>query len=175
MEANNMTGQNLERDCAHFGFTLTEKAGELALKLSKSRKLSKSDKAKIVNTITKAIGILSTDGPFAYIVWLEYRGSLKPAPNNIEENTAQIIHEKSFEVLKHEDFIGKDVKDYKKLRDILIGQDETTGICTDIYQMFFVKSVIEKMLTYALYKAKSLQVDEQHVAESDMAQEVREQ
>ena len=41
--------------------------------------------------------------------------------------------------------------------------------------MFFVKSVIEKMLTYALYKAKSLQVDEQHVAESDMAQEVREE
>ena len=41
-----MVGQNLERDCAHFGFTLTEKAGELALKLSERGKLSKSDKAK---------------------------------------------------------------------------------------------------------------------------------
>ena len=84
---------------------------------------------------------------------------------------AQKVHQKSFELLKYENFIKNvDDYDYKRLKAIFVGEDKTAGICKDIYQMFFVKSILEKMLTYALYKAKSLQVDEQPAAESDIAE-----
>jgi len=151
--------KNLERDCADSGFLLTNDASNLAKGLSKSDMLLKSDKSKIVNTITKAIGVLSADGPFAYIIWLEYKGSQKDESENIEEGVAKIIHQKSFELLKKEEFI-KNSNNYKELREIFIGKNENHGICHDIYQMFLVKGILEKMLTYALYSARALEVKE---------------
>jgi hypothetical protein len=129
-----MSWQNIDKTCAKIGFNIPQ---------------SKDSK----NTIQKALGILMQDGIFAYIIWLESRGSLKPSQNNIDEATAKKIHEESYLLLKQVNLLS-DNTNYTKLKDKLT---EVNGILEDIHKMFLVKQVLERMLTYALYRAKSLE------------------
>lgn len=129
-----MSWQNIDKTCAKIGFNIPQ------------RKESK-------NTIQKALGILMQDGIFAYIIWLESRGSLKTSQNNVDEATAKRIHEESYLLLKQVNLLS-DNTDYTKLKDRLT---EPNGILEDIHKMFLVKQVLERMLTYALYRAKSLE------------------
>ena len=128
-----MSWQNIDKVCAQIGFSIPQNEG--------SKKM-----------IRKSLGVLMQDGIFAYIIWLESRGSLKPSQNP-EEKTAKRIHEKSYVLLKQVNLL-QDTTDYTKLRDKLTEQN---GILEDIYRMFLVKQLFERMLTYALYRAKSLE------------------
>ncbi|MFH1562137.1 MAG: hypothetical protein ABIF11_01775 [Nitrospirota bacterium] len=150
-----MPNQNLERSCAKLGFELAEAAKGDGM-------LSKSDKTKIVNTINKAVGVLNADGPFAYLVWLEYKNSLNPKIEDKEGNVAKLIHQKSYDILSEEGFIDATqwTDGWKKLKKIFIGKENVAGICDNIHQMFFVKGILEKMLTYALYSAKAFKAAE---------------
>ena len=129
--------QNIDRLCAELGFSIPQ---------------VNLDKSKQENTIQKALGVLSQDGIFACMIWLESRNSLNPVANNVDDITAKNIHEKSSMLLKRMKLV-EDSLDYKKLRDELT---RSNGILEDIHQMFLVKQVFERMLTYALYRAKSL-------------------
>jgi geranylgeranyl pyrophosphate synthase len=133
----NLVQQNIDRLCAEVGFFIPD---------------DRLDKSKQENTIQKALGVLSQDGIFAYIVWLESKNSLSPDSKKAEELTARNIHEKSFELLKRIELV-KGVTDYKNLRSELV---KPNGVLDDIHQMFLVKQLFERMLTYALYRAKSL-------------------
>ena len=128
--------QNIDRLCAEVGFSIPQVS---------------LDKSKQENTIQKALGVLSQDGVFAYMIWLESRNSLHPTAGKVDEITAKNIHEKSSEILKCMKLI-EDHTDYKGLRDKLT---RSNGVLEDIHQMFLVKQVFERMLTYALYRAKS--------------------
>ncbi len=129
-----MSWQNIDKACAKIGFNIPQ---------------SKDSK----NAIQKALGILMQDGIFAYIIWLESRGSLKPSQNNIDEATAKKIHEESYLLLKQVNLLS-DNTNYTKLKEKLT---EANGILEDIHKMFLVKQVLERMLMYALYRAKSLE------------------
>lgn len=136
----NMETRNIDRLCAEIGFSIPEE-------YKKKDELSKQE-----NMIRKALGILAQDGIFAYLIWLESEKSLNPNENKAEEKVARKIHEKSCDLLKSIEFIGEDM-DYRELKEEL---KNSYGILEDIHQMFLVKQLIERMLTYALYNAKAL-------------------
>jgi hypothetical protein len=129
--------QNIDRVCAEVGFSIPQ---------------DRLDKSKQENMIQNALGVLSQDGIFAYMVWLESKNSLSPASSKVEELTVKNIHEKSFELLKRIELV-KGVPDYKVLRSELV---KPNSVLEDIHQMFLVKQLFERMLTYALYRVKSL-------------------
>lgn len=91
------------------------------------------------NTIRKTLGILTNDGVFACIVWIESNEREK-GYRAIKYQTSKFLSEIS------EEFSGIP----SKLRE------EIMSICNNIHQMFFVKQILEQMLTYALYRARSL-------------------
>jgi hypothetical protein len=129
---------NIDRLCAEIGFSIPQPQAEL-------------DPSKQENTIRKALGILAQDGIFAYLIWLESEKSLNPR-DKVEEKVAKNIHEKSGDLVKSVGFFKKDM-DYRELKDELTKPD---GILEDVHQMFLVKQLFERMLTYALYKARAL-------------------
>ncbi len=130
-----MSWQNIDKLCAKIGFSIPQD----------------KDSKKMIQ---KSLGVLMQDGIFAYIIWLESRGSLKSPQNNADdEATAKKIHEESYLLLKQVNLL-QDNMDYTKLRDKLT---EPNGILEDIHRMFLVKQLFERMLTYALYRAKSLE------------------
>jgi len=85
------------------------------------------------------------------MIWLESKNS-SPTSSKVEELTVKNIHEKSFELLKRIELV-KGVTDYKVLRSELA---KPNSVLENIHQMFLVKQLFERMLTYALYRAKSL-------------------
>ncbi len=94
------------------------------------------------SSLRKVLGILSTEGVFASIVWIESKKE--------EESYCAIKYQMS--KFLHEIFgaEGRFSGDPDKLRD------EVLEVCSDIPQMFFIKQILEQMLTYALYRARSL-------------------
>lgn len=142
-----MSITNIERECAEFGFSLVSGAKALV----NGANLSTQERNKIIGTINKSLGILNSDGPFAFVIWLEYQGSISDG-SKVEEKTAKSVHENSFFLLKN---IGLGITggSYNALREELVKKD---GICSNINKMFLVKGILEKMLTYALYNSKSL-------------------
>lgn len=149
-----MASKNLERSCAAEGFSLSEKAKNAFIE---DGGLSKKNKTKMENTISKAVGILNSDGPFAFVVWLEYKNSLNPETNDAEQVVAKLIHETSYEILLREGFINSSSTQngYKHLKHLFVGGEGIPGLCDNIHQMFLIKGVLEKMLSYALYNAKA--------------------
>lgn len=109
-------------------------------KFSKERKFSDFAE-KCENSIRKTLGILSSDGVFASIIWIE--------SNEDEEHYRAIKYQISkflYELFKNDIFDGNP----EKLREGILND------CNNISQMFFVKQILEQMLTYALYRARSL-------------------
>ena len=166
-----MTDANIDKICAEFGFSIPQK---------------NMDKSKQENVIRKALGVLSSDGIFAYVIWAEAKaGQIKWNRNRQElsklgedEKCSRWILVNSISLLTKilpESFACELKND--TLGQIFIGikgenpdsqwdqQRESlrreltknNGVLADVYRMFFVKQVLERMLTYALYRAKSLE------------------
>ena len=94
------------------------------------------------SSLRKVLGILSTEGIFASIVWIESKKE-EESYRAIKYQMSKFLHE----------IFGADGRfsgDPDKLRD------EVLEVCSDIPQMFFIKQILEQMLTYALYRARSL-------------------
>ncbi len=95
--------------------------------------------------ITKALGILVEDGPFAYIIWLKSQD--KEPHRAMLIQTARILQElKIINLISHEE----NLKD--KIEEAFLDE-----ISSDLTKTLLVKTVIEKMLIYARYKAKAMQ------------------
>lgn len=95
--------------------------------------------------ITKALGILVEDGPFAYMVWLKSQD--KEPHRAMLIQTARILKE-----LKLIADIATSENLKEKLENVFLG-----NIASDLTKTLFVKTILEKMLTYARYKAKAMQ------------------
>jgi hypothetical protein len=134
-----MEQRNIDRLCADIGFSIPKG-------YEKKDELSKQE-----NTIRKSLGILAQDGIFAYLIWLESEKSLNPG-DKVEEKVAKNIHEYTCKLLKSIEFVGEDL-DYKELKEEL---KKSGGILDDVHQMFLVKQLFERMLTYSLYSARAL-------------------
>jgi len=165
--------QNIDRLCAEVGFSVPQ------VTLNKSKQ---------ENTIQKALGVLSRDGIFAYLIWLESKsGKIQWNERNRtftklndDEKSNRCVFLKSIVLLNNviqlPPSVSKHLKDKELEKKVFVGDEEKSadlawseirdgfrkeltkpdGILEDIHQMFLVKQVFERMLTYALYRAKSL-------------------
>jgi len=117
-----------------------EKSNEEKIEeFTKERKFS-SFANECENSLRKVLGILSREGVFASIIWIESKED-----------------EESYRAIKYQ--ISKFL--YEIFRDRFSGspdnlREEILSVCNDISQMFFVKQILEQTLTYALYRARSL-------------------
>ena len=93
------------------------------------------------NSLRKVLGILSTEGVFASIIWIESKEG-EESYRAIKYQVSKFLHE----IFRDGRFSGSP----DRLRE------EILSVCDDISQMFFVKQILEQMLTYALYRAQSL-------------------
>ncbi|MHA1723079.1 MAG: type III-B CRISPR module RAMP protein Cmr4, partial [Candidatus Baldrarchaeia archaeon] len=94
------------------------------------------------NSLRKVLGILSTEGIFASIIWVESKED-EESYRAIKYQMSKFLHH----IFKSDGrFSGKP----ENLRE------EILRVCDNIPQMFFVKQILEKMLIYALYRARSL-------------------
>ena len=95
--------------------------------------------------ITKALGILIEDGPFAYLIWLKSEDK--------EPHRAMLIQ--TARILQKLNLIGN-----INTEDDLKEEIETSflnEITSDLTKTLFTKTILEKMLIYARYKAKAMQ------------------
>ena len=128
-----VTEQNLDRISAEMGF-----------KLAKNFE-SEDDARKLENLVTKALGVLIEDGLFAYVIWLKSR-------SENEKKYCRKIIEVSSNLLKDERIALASKDDNSK--DL---QDMALDISTDIQKTLLARQLLERMLTYARYRAKALQ------------------
>ncbi len=143
-----------ESKCQNFySFNLINPLKEVQVKIKNNNefnKLKNKDNPlnfdpKIFETeITKALGILVEDGPFAYMIWLKSED--KEPHRAMLIQTARILHKlKLIEI-----DTSNDLKE--KIENSFLNE-----ISSDLTKTLFTKTILEKMLIYARYKAKALQ------------------
>ncbi len=94
--------------------------------------------------ITKALGILVEDGPFAYMIWLKSQD--KEAHRAMLIQTARILTDlKLIKEINPNSDLKQEIENY------------FIGLSDDLSKLLFAKTVLEKMLIYARYKAKAMQ------------------
>jgi len=103
----------------------------------------KLDAKEYEREVNKALGILIEDGLFAYSIWLE---SENKEPHRVMQTM-------SLTLLKDSE-IGL-IKDSTDLRNGILKE-----ISTSIDKTLFARQLLERMLIYAMYRAKALQKGE---------------
>jgi len=94
--------------------------------------------------ITKALGILVEDGPFAYMIWLKSQDR--------EPHIAMLIQ--TARILAELKVIDK-IETSKNLKEEI--EKGFLNLSEDLSKLLFVKTILEKMLIYARYKAKAME------------------
>ena len=110
---------------------------------SLKNKLISLDVRSYETEITKALGILVEDGPFAYLIWLKSQDK--------EPHRAMIIQTAC--LLEKVKLIDK----IEPSKDLEIEKIFLENITDDIPKLILAKTLLEKMLIYARYKAKAMQ------------------
>ena len=115
---------NLDYICAKIGQNLVE-----------------NEKDKKENTLRKALGILQEDGVYAMFLWLENKD------NEIRTKLNSLLNEK--------EITSKLLSDSKSFPDDFEGFcEKLQEVAKDIDKLLFLKKILERTLTYALYHAK---------------------
>ena len=124
---NNTAKINIYKKCAEHGFNIC-------------KDVTPDSAKEYENAIRKTLGVLTNDGIFAFIIW-------------IESNEG----EKEYRAIKYQTskFLSEIIKDKFSGNPNNL-RNEIINICDNIPQMFFIKQILEQMLTYALYRARSL-------------------
>lgn len=126
---------NLDSRCAQFSYNIIKS-------IARGGTISKKDdKNKLVNIITKSLGVLQENGLYAFFLYLDYR---------IDELGAKEIKENSLNLLRHEDIA-------------LLGENDAHLVCVrqlteNLDYLILALRLLEQMLIYARYHAKALRV-----------------
>jgi hypothetical protein len=123
---------NLDSLCTHHGYTIVHTAAP-------NGSLSKSDKAKLENTITKSLGVLQENGVYAFFLFLEYRKGDTGAPEVKSQTLALLRHEQI-------DLLSQGNDDFAAVRQLT----------EDLDRLMLARQLIEQTLIYARYHAKAL-------------------
>ena len=94
--------------------------------------------------ITKALGILVEDGPFAYMIWLKSQDK--------EPRRAMLIQ--TARILAELNFIEKINPDSNLKQEI---ESRFIDLSRVLSKLLLAKTILEKMLIYARYKAKAME------------------
>ncbi|RKX55921.1 MAG: hypothetical protein DRP50_01555 [Thermotoga sp.] len=106
--------------------------------------IDKSDNKKVKeleNNLRKALGVLQEDGVYAMFLWLEEKDT------NIGKKLKDLLNKaeiKKYLLNNSETFDGNFSKFCKNLQEV----------AKDIDKLLFMKKLLERTLTYALYHAK---------------------
>lgn len=112
---------------------------DLSFKLIEEINSLESDKKKALNLIDKALGVLSSDGVYAYYVYIISQKNNKF--NEIFLDTLEGI----FNIAKNEETYSSDNRQYY-----------FKSVANNIHKLLFLKQLLEKILIYARYHAKAL-------------------
>ncbi len=126
---------NIEQFSAKIGFDLVREC----------IKDGKGTADEVRNVINKAMGILQQNGIYAFFLWLEYKAG---KGEKAEEIYALKIHFYALIALGEE--LKNDWEEQVERVETLIANKDYS-----IEKLYFMKSLLQKMLTYSLYKAKS--------------------
>lgn len=94
------------------------------------------------STLRKALGILQEDGVYAMFLWLEKENSGIRKKLTPELNGSDIV--KKY-LLQNSDVFHDDFKEFC---------ENLSELSQDIDKLLFLKKILERSLTYALYHAK---------------------
>jgi len=94
--------------------------------------------------ITKALGILVEDGPFAYLIWLKSQD--KEPHQAMLIQTARLLAQVKIVELDR----TKNIKE--ELENKFLNE-----VSNNLNKLIFTKTLLEKMLIYARYKTKAMQ------------------
>jgi len=100
---------------------------------------------KTENILRKALGVLQEDGIYAMFLWLEYEDKNKQI--KIRNKLIEMLNKPELKkyLLNDSDKFPTDFKDFcEKLKEF----------AQDLDKLFFMKKILERTLTYALYHAK---------------------
>ena len=112
------------------------------------QKIGKVRDSNLENNLRKALGVLQEDGVYAMFLWLEKNAS------GVREELVEFFNK-------------EDEKTYVKLSNYFLETHKSfnqdfDGFCNnlqtvakDIAKLLFMKKLLERTLTYALYHAKS--------------------
>lgn len=95
------------------------------------------------NNLRKALGVLQEDGVYAMFLWLEDKD--------------KEIRKKINDLLKHDEikkYFFDNSATEKSLLDFSEFSKELQNVSQDIDKLFFMKKILERTLTYALYHVK---------------------
>jgi len=130
-----MSGQNLDRLCAEYGYQV---ANEVRQAIGKNAE----------NHITKSLGVLQEDGVYAFFLYQRSRGKSEiDGAKKLEMEAAALLS-------------AADIKPFKTVSDSLEavrGNKTTKGLADDLDQLLLAKRLLEQTLIYARYHAKALE------------------
>ena len=116
------------------------------------QEIGEMKKERNESTLRKALGILQEDGVYAMFLWLEKENSGIRKKLTTELNGSDIV--KKY-LLQNSEGFRDDFKEFCK---------DLSELSQDIDKLFFLKKILERSLTYALYHAKVK--GEENVAET---------
>lgn len=107
------------------------------------QEISKIHNSNLENNLRKALGVLQEDGVYAMFLWLEDKD--------------KEIRKKINDLLKHDEikkYFFDNSATEKSLLDFSEFSKELQNVSQDIDKLFFMKKILERTLTYALYHVK---------------------
>jgi len=108
------------------------------------QKISKISDSNLENNLRKALGVLQEDGVYAMFLWLEEKDKSK----TIRKKLTELINEGEIKKYFLNDSESFNIEDFNKFCEKL------REIAKDIDKLFFMKKLLARTLTYALYHAK---------------------
>jgi len=112
--------------------------------MESAQEISKIGDSNLENNLRKALGVLQEDGVYAMFLWLED----KDKTNRIRKKLTKLLNEEEIRkyLLNNSNNFPEDFTDFCiKLREV----------AQDIDRLLFMKKLLERTLTYALYHSKN--------------------
>lgn len=135
---------NLDAHCAGCGY-------EIVNKVAPTCTLSKADKSKLENTITKSLGVLQEQGVYAFFLFLKYVEDEKGA-KEIRNSTTDLLRQAAIHILRKKK--EGEQEDFPALHDLTTNMD-------NLDNLLLARQLLEQTLIYARYHAKALTPNDQ--------------
>jgi len=112
------------------------------------QKIGKISDSKLENNLRKALGVLQEDGVYAMFLWLEKNAS------DIRKELVEFFNKEDERTsVKLSNYLLNEEKKFSQNFDEFCRNLQEVAI--DIDKLLFMKKLLERILTYALYHAKS--------------------
>lgn len=123
---------NLDSLCAQCGY-------EIVHTVAPNGSLTKGDRAKLENTITKSLGVLQENGVYAFFLYLDYRSGEKGAPETKSQALNLLCHAEV-------NLLSSGSNHFQAVQQLT----------NELDNLLLARQLLEQALIYARYHAKAL-------------------